>query len=798
MKDKVLWRNRISSSVLLTIKKVNATFSVKSKGLLVGAFTRMLPAVGLATTLHRVRTILIFINKCKALHAHQGMKGLVNWLKANTVLLQQSLGGFRLHDCSELKCRPSRTASGLPRLVLAADRALIRNGDTNIMRFYLTLFNLYRVLDFKGTLKLNTITDGFKGNMEPGGTYHRVISYIPAYVSMLKHLIKVNDVPSLESRGIKTPQILKSAPQTAMTQVSTEPTVLVLSAAGLRLHGLDRAIQFFIGYFQKGTKIPYPGLGQIFDGAASLLPMDIPSWHLAVSAMGRLGFKAEAAGKVRVFAMVDAWTQWVMNPFHEFIFDILRRIPMDGTFDQMAPVRETSRTCKSAYSLDLSAATDRLPLSIQIQIFRHLVSADFAIHWAFLLVGRGYIANSEKYKVSEILHYSVGQPMGALSSWGSLALTHHFLVQAAAWDAGVVPIGTWFTGYAVLGDDLVIYDQRVKKAYLRIVDAIGVECGIAKSLLSPRGLAIEFAKRTLWKGIDISPVPLTEFVAANLTVSEAVAFARKYKLSFPRLIKSLGYGYKVLGKLNIHIGKLNSRVRALLFAYYLPSDESDVTETLFKGNPLISKEALANVVTEFKTLLQSRYYSMIERRLQNLPSTPELIKKGSEQLAWVINTRVNRPKPVWFPVEASPTMVNPPDGISPCTSLVPLNVTTEMPTRDYIKNDEFYRDAVLVGGRVVKLLLNLPLSEFRAEASDLLWDIKGLRFNRTLYTVYSKSLTVLRQISLLGEGKTDFDRQPERLPYGSDPVAMRYWRDFTNCILKVVKPKGQNKEKISG
>jgi hypothetical protein len=32
--------------------------------------------------------------------------------------------------------------------------------------------------------------------------------------------------------------------------------------------------------------------------------------------------------------------------------------------------------------------------------------------------------------------YSVGQPMGALSSWGMLALTHHCLVQMAAKRSG--------------------------------------------------------------------------------------------------------------------------------------------------------------------------------------------------------------------------------------------------------------------------------------------------------------------------------------------------------------------------
>jgi len=53
---------------------------------------------------------------------------------------------------------------------------------------------------------------------------------------------------------------------------------------------------------------------------------------------GRLGFKEEAAGKLRVFAMLDIITQWAFKGLHKQIFEILRLIPQDGTFDQLAPV----------------------------------------------------------------------------------------------------------------------------------------------------------------------------------------------------------------------------------------------------------------------------------------------------------------------------------------------------------------------------------------------------------------------------------------------------------------------------
>jgi hypothetical protein len=43
---------------------------------------------------------------------------------------------------------------------------------------------------------------------------------------------------------------------------------------------------------------------------------------------------------------------------------ILRFIPCDGTFDQVAPLRRLSKL-SSLRSFDLSSATDRFPLAVQ-------------------------------------------------------------------------------------------------------------------------------------------------------------------------------------------------------------------------------------------------------------------------------------------------------------------------------------------------------------------------------------------------------------------------------------------------
>jgi len=50
--------------------------------------------------------------------------------------------------------------------------------------------------------------------------------------------------------------------------------------------------------------------------------------------LGQLALKEEAAGKIRVFAMVDVWTQSVLRPLHDWLFDLFKRLPNDCTHNQ--------------------------------------------------------------------------------------------------------------------------------------------------------------------------------------------------------------------------------------------------------------------------------------------------------------------------------------------------------------------------------------------------------------------------------------------------------------------------------
>lgn len=95
--------------------------------------------------------------------------------------------------------------------------------------------------------------------------------------------------------------------------------------------------------------------------------------------IGQLAFKKEAAGKVRVFAMVDVITQSVLKPLHDHLFDIFRRLPNDGTHDQSRAFRKAldlSVEFNCSYGYDLSAATDRLPISVQSTLLNSMFQSN--------------------------------------------------------------------------------------------------------------------------------------------------------------------------------------------------------------------------------------------------------------------------------------------------------------------------------------------------------------------------------------------------------------------------------------
>jgi hypothetical protein len=255
--------------------------------------------------------------------------------------------------------------------------------------------------------------------------------------------------------------------------------------------------------------------------------------------LGRLHAIDEPAGKVRIVAICDYWTQVALKPIHLFLFDILKKIGSDATFDQSGKVEEYARKGLSPHwSFDLKAATDSIPLALYKACLTPLLkgkgeddqTAEWRANlWAQILTDREFLLPDS----SSTVRYGTGQPMGALSSWASMALVHHSLVQFSAYRAGLT---TWYKDYLVLGDDVDIARMTaVADGYQSICADLSITIGLLKSLRSEKNV-FEFANRRFCPDGDISPLSIKEELSA-LTWTGRLEYAKRILARFGTSLK---------------------------------------------------------------------------------------------------------------------------------------------------------------------------------------------------------------------------------------------------------------------
>jgi hypothetical protein len=185
---------------------------------------------------------------------------------------------------------------------------------------------------------------------------------------------------------------------------------------------------------------------------------------------------------------------------------VLKTIPMDGTFDQTAPLKRLKGTQGEISSVDLKSATDRWPLYLMFELTKSLFGHEFASAAVNAALAMNIFDITFVRAKSKTVSFIAGQPLGYYSSWPLFALSHHFVVWYAA---ETFYRGETFDRYAVLGDDVVIADPRVSAVYKSLLKRLGVGVSEGKSITSPSG-ACEFAKRFLLHGMseDVSPVSM--------------------------------------------------------------------------------------------------------------------------------------------------------------------------------------------------------------------------------------------------------------------------------------------------
>ena len=141
-----------------------------------------------------------------------------------------------------------------------------------------------------------------------------------------------------------------------------------------------------------------------------------------------------------------------------------------------------------AGSVDLHQATDFLPFKwmepIWASLFEGKVCDTVQKSWdLFKEVSRGSWENCGYHD-----HWTKGQPLGALPSFRCLGITHNLILEALAFTRGL-----GHSPYAVLGDDVVIMNKKLRKEYIVLMTNAGVPLSLAKSY---EGNLVQFAGKT--------------------------------------------------------------------------------------------------------------------------------------------------------------------------------------------------------------------------------------------------------------------------------------------------------------
>jgi len=467
---------------------------------------------------NRIRYIHNFIILLIKLRKNHGDMFVIKYLKASQLAVQRKLAGDPFVSLREIEPDlplPRLSKSGLPMVIPLRDRLGILRKSLSVIRFWLSILSLYRVLKAVPKSKLNTITDPFAGDYQSIRDFQ---SFIFFYGKRLLASFNISYDSSKLAPYIILP-INKASPshRVSFHGMFNDARVLLCSYGVNSPYEEVRSAMFSYLKLVKAKTF-----AKLIHSLAIERPLVQGPSTLKENCqfhIGSLAFKEEAAGKLRVFAMVDVITQSILKPLHDWLFNIFKQIPNDASLDQAKGFRlaqELGQKFGKSYAFDLSSATDRLPANVQACLLDCLFGNSLGTYWLAFLTKRPYfIPNGKKYGIlEEKVNYTVGQPMGALSSWAMLNLTHHFMIQFCFFKARGSK-GTWYKDYVILGDDLVLFEQDIALEYLDLCKGLGIEINLTKSIISEKSPVIEFAKRTSIDNHDVSPLSFKEMINSN-------------------------------------------------------------------------------------------------------------------------------------------------------------------------------------------------------------------------------------------------------------------------------------------
>lgn len=512
---------------------------------------------------------------------YRGLQDTINKMKISSIVVLQYIAGNRLSSTENLGQR-IKLIHGLPAILPLQLRHIVRTGSTSQIRVLLTVLSSFK--GFSGTYSkpsFETITapafqrplvkesepffpKGFPFNMKGlpfRGDFLEDWSEVDLTRRRFWDFINPTNIRCKFDVDFEQPPLTTTAsPSNPVSFVGSQFDAFAHISLGnysslMRFIKAIQNVHLYRDDIKSKVVDPYDLLLKMMHRISESTRKKYPGLDAKSIPLGKLALKYEPAGKIRVFAMVDYWSQWVLKSIHLSMFNVLKQIPSDATFDQLGKVKELSERGFSYFaSFDLKSATDLIPQQLYIKVLEPFITLErgdnLVTHWMNVLRDRKYFYENKSYS------YSRGQPMGALSSWAALALVHHYLVYLSAYRVKI----SSFKDYLILGDDIVIANKKVAEEYLRVCKDYGITISLPKSFISSEGF-FQFAAQDILKGVNLSPISLREVISISrneryLPIYKGISVLNQ-KVEFVNRLQWKGF---------IESGKPLSAVRALVNA----------------------------------------------------------------------------------------------------------------------------------------------------------------------------------------------------------------------------------------
>jgi hypothetical protein len=225
---------------------------------------------------------------------------------------------------------------------------------------------------------------------------------------------------------------------------------------------------------------------------------------------GHIGCIQEPGMKARFVAVPLVPFQLALEPLGDFLFSKLRDVKQDYCFDQAAGLARVAKALKSGavcHSIDLQDASNHTPWR--------------AIEWVmgFMQIPAGQISLLHaissgrwltEYSPSGAMVCKTGVPLGLYPCFAAFSLLLHAIIRSCIVSTareegvrleedanGLVVIPREREDvYALLGDDLVVFDDRVAKKVRMVFASLDIAISEEKSIVSSR--VAEFAGKAVF------------------------------------------------------------------------------------------------------------------------------------------------------------------------------------------------------------------------------------------------------------------------------------------------------------